>query len=866
MKSPFDDGKKHEEDLHDEVREHLEMAKRDRMERGESEEDAERAVRREFGNVELVKETARDQWRWRWLAELAVDARFGLRMLTKNPGFTLVAVLTLALGIGANTAIFSVVDSVLLRPLPFHEPQRLLWLNGNFTQSDQAAVSTPDFVDYRRENRTFEQLVAMGYMTNPSNLSTEKPEQVMEGFASANFFDGLGVHPKFGRDFVAADEQVRDPQVVILGYGLWRGNFGGNPDIVGKTVRLDGQDLTVVGVLPHDLPLLTDAQLWVPMPLQNPGMQVRVAHFLKVIGRMKAGTTPQQTQADTDAIALGLAREYPTTNQGWSLRQRPLQDVLIGPVRPALLVILAAVAVLLLIVCVNVANLLLARSLSRRKEFGMRAALGATRGRLIRQTLTESVMLSTLGAGLGVLLAIFGIGALRVFGPASLPRLNEVHINGGVLAFTAGLALTTGLFFGLIPALQVSQKNFASVQKEFGRGSTPGKHKRVSSILVVAEIAFSMALVVSAGLLLKSFWRLVHVDPGFRAEHVLTARLSLGGDQYKDDAHKAAFFEQLEQRVAELPGVQGFGATSELPLAGEHNDSPFYIEGRSYAASEFDDANFHQVTAGYLAAMRIPLLEGRMLDAHDKAGAAGAIVVNAAFAKKFFPNADALHKRVQAFGDPQKTREIVGIVGNTSDNALADSQGPEMYVPIAQFPGSTVEIVVRTSGNPESTGGALRRAVTAIDKDETLSNVRSMDEVLETSVAQPRFSSQLLGFFALVALFLSAIGLYGLLAYSVTQRTSEIGVRLALGASRGDICRMTIFHGLRLAGIGVALGLLGAFGATRFLQNMLYGISAADVPTFVSVALVLLVVSLLATYLPARRAMRVDPIVALRYE
>src|SRR5882762_1323880 len=612
---------------------------------------------------------------------LLQDLRYALRQLGKNPGFTQVAVLTLAIGIGANTAIYSVIEAVLLRQLPFGTPDRLVWLNGKFPQTDEAGVSPPDFRDYRTNNRAFDRLAAMGYAPGPANLTGDKPEQVLTTIASANFFDCLGVRPLLGRDFLPSDEQANLPQVAILGYGLWKRNFGGDRKIVGRTIRMDGASLTVVGVLPSDLPLLTEAQLWLPTPMLNPGMNVRLGHSLKAIGRLKPGVSLEQSQADLASIALGLAHQYPDTNEGWSLRQRPLRDVLMGPVRPALLLMWGAVGLLLLIACVNVANLLLARSISRRKEFALRAALGASRRRMIRQALTESMMLSLAGGALGVLAAIWGIRALHAFGPLHVPRLGESGMNPSVLAFTLGVSLLTGLVFGLVPALQVSGGEFTQGLRESTRTSAPTSHKRLSGALVIGEIAISLTLLVSAGLLLKSFWKLIHVAPGFQTDHVVTARLSLNQPEYGgygDPQKRAKFWQQFEEQVKALPGVEAVGATSELPLSGQHSDDPFHIPGRSYGPSEFDDAQFRQVTPGYLSAMRIPLLAGRWLDELDHADSAGVVVVNQAFVARFFAGGDVLGKRLQLMVDPQATREIVGVVGNVTHVALSEPGWPEM--------------------------------------------------------------------------------------------------------------------------------------------------------------------------------------------
>lgn len=800
------------------------------------------------------------------MRDLFQDLRYAVRQLRKSPGFTAVAVLTLALGVGANTAIFTVIESVVLRPLPFASPDRLVWLNGKFPQSDEAAVSPPDFLDYRKSNRTFEHLAAYGYRTNPSNLSSEKPEQVLTTFASSGAFQTLGIQPILGRDFIAADEQVTLPQVAILGYGIWQRDFAGDRNIIGRNIRLDGQNLTVVGVLPTDLPLLNEAQIWVAMPLLNPGMNMRLAHFMKAIGRLKPGVTMQQSQADLEAIAAQLARQYPDTNKGWSLRQRSLTEVLIGPVRPALLMIWAAAGFLLLIACANLANLFLTRSISRRKEYAVRAALGATRARMAQQALTESVALALLGGVLGVFAATWGVSLLHVLGPSSLPRWQEIHINAAVLIFAVGISFFTGALFGLFPALQISREGFNQALKESARTSAPAAHRKMRGALVVGEIAISLVLLVGAGLLIKSFWLLIHVNPGFQTEHVLTARLSLNGPAYKDDASKVRFWQDVTDRVSNLPGVEAAGAVSELPLSGEGGDNPFHIPGRTYGPSEFDDAFFRQIMPGYRKALGIPLIAGRWIDQRDNADSPGTVVVDQAFAQRFFPGENPIGKRLQLMGDPKPMREIVGVVGNVSHTSLSDPQRPEMYIAYAQYPPPTMNLVVRATANPATLGPALYQTVEAVDKDETLSAVMTLDDVVTASVSQPRFSSLLLTLFAGLALVLSIVGLYGLMAYSVTQRTNEIGIRMALGARPQDVLKMVISQGMRLASLGMLIGLACALAVGRVLASMLYQVKPTDGLTLTLASIGLACVALAANYIPARRAAKVDPMVALRYE
>jgi putative ABC transport system permease protein len=798
---------------------------------------------------------------------ISQDLRYAVRQLRKSPGFAAVVILTLALGIGANTSIFSVIETVVLRPLPFCDPDRLVWLNGKMPQTDDAGVSPADFLDYRDANRSFEQMAGISQvvMAGPSNLSGDKPEQVTTNLVSAGFFQTLAVPLLLGRDFQKSDEQVNTSQVAILGNGIWKRDFGADRNIVGHNIRLDGRSLTVVGVLSNDIPVIGQAQIWLPTPRLHFLMQLRGGHFLKVIGRLNRGVTLQQAQADLDAIAHQLAEKYPDTDQGWSLRQRSLREVLIGPVRPVLLVIWAAAGLLLLIACTNLANLFLTRSVGRQREFAVRTALGATRIRITRQALVETMMLVLAGGALGVIAASWGVSLLRVFGPPDLPRLQEIRVNPQAVAFAFGISLLTGAVFGVIPALRIPKSGFSGL-KESARTSARPAHRRIRNTLVVGEIAVSLMLLVGAGLLLRSFWLLIHVNPGFQTQHVLTAQLSLNGPAYDDPAHRVRFWQQLEERITNLPGIEAVGATSELPLTGQHSDGPFKIPGHSYGPSEFDDAYYRQVTPGYLAAMRIPLLGGRWLDQRDTAKSPGTLLVNQAFAKRFFPRQDVLGKHLELLGDSQPDREIVGIVGNISHRALSDPQQPEMYVPYAQYAPPTMNVVVRAAANPAPLETAIYGAVRALDKDEALSLFRSLDDIVESSVAQPRFSSLLLALFAGLALALAAVGLYGLVAYSVTQRTNEIGVRMALGAKQSDVLRMIVLEGMKLAISGLAIGIASSLAFGRFLASMLYAVKPADPLTFVLVSMGLVGVALVSNYIPARRAANVDPMVALHYE
>ena len=799
---------------------------------------------------------------------LIQDVRFALRSMAKKPGFTIVAVLTLALGIGANTAIFSVVNSVLLRPLPFPSQEQLIYANGKFALSDQAAVSPPDFVDYRAGAKSFRQFAAIGYLDQISNLSgREKPEQVHSQIVSWNFFDALAIPPALGRNFVAADEKEFEPQVAILGHGIWQRDFGGDPGVIGQSMDLDGKRVTIVGVLPVDLPSLSLAEVWQPLPMDNPGMNVRTAHFLATIARMKPGVGVEKARSELDAIAAQIAAQNPNTNEGWALRVMPLNQFVVGGTRTPLLLLLGAVTFLLLIACSNVANLALARATARRKEFAIRTALGAGRWRIARQMLTESLVLSSAGGVLGLFAAVWGVAALKVLAPVSLPRVNEIQVNLGVLAFTAGVSLFSGILFGLGPAIRFSRaaRGMQETLKESGRGSSRAGQNYLGSALVIGEVALSLALLLSGGLLIKSFWRLVHVNPGFLSEHVLTATLHMANSS-RTKVQKLAFYRALEDRLAALPGVEAAGSISELPLSGQYNDNSFRVADRVYPPNHLDNADFRKVTPGLLKALGLPLLSGRWLNHTDTEHSPGVAVVNEEFVHQIFDGKNPVGQRLLVRGDLVNSREIVGIVATVKHGALDEDPRAAMYIPLAQSPPPDMNIVVRAAGNPLTLAATIREAVSATDKDEAISAVRSMDDVIGASVAQPRFSAQLLGLFATLALVLAAIGLYGLIAYTVSQRTQEIGIRMALGAAPADIRRMVLARAMRLTMAGVASGVLIALALGRLLTGLLFGVTATDPMSYIVAASMLTIVAFAASYLPARRAMRVDPLVALRYE
>ena len=795
------------------------------------------------------------------------DLKFAIRTLTKSPVFTLVAILTLALGIGANTAIFSVVNAVLLRPLPFKNPSRLVWSWGICPLCDHGAVSPSDFLDYRAQNHSFESYGAKANGDSLFNLTgNDKPIQIKGSMVTAGFFDALGIQPRYGRLFNESDEKTTDPDVIILSHHLWQDRFGGDPQVIGKTISLDGKSRTVVGALASDIPVLTEADLWFPAPFLNPGMQTRHSHFLRPIGLLKTGVTISQAQSELDAIATRLAAQYPVTNNGWGVKLDPLQNVIVGDVRPAVMVLVGAVALVLLIACANIASLLFARNSARQREIAIRTALGAGRSRLLRQLLTESLVLALAGGVAGIFLANAGVELLKQLGPQSLPRLDEVNISSTVLAFTFVTAVFTGILFGLGPALKASRRDLTQSLKEGGAsGDSRSKH-RAHNALVVAEVALSVVVLIASGLLLNSFWRLMRVHPGFDPANVLATELSLVSPHYDDAQRRESFFHQLQDRLQSSPGVNSAGFISELPLSGEANDTFFTITEHPPAnPNDNDDADFRNIDGDYFATMRIPLLAGRVFDRQDSAESSKALIVNEPFVKKFFPNEDPIGKHLNMYeGKPEfVTREIVGVVGGNKHFALQESLRPEMFKP-GSF--TRMNIVVRSAGNPAALTAVVRQAIHAIDPDETTSTFRTMDDVISLSAAGDRFNTVLLGAFGGIALLLTAAGIFGVLSYLVAQRTREIGLRMALGAQPQDVLRVIVGHGLRLVLAGLCIGVAAGLVVTRWMSSVLFDVKPTDPLTFTAVAVVLTAVAFLATYIPARRAMRVDPMVALRYE
>jgi len=800
------------------------------------------------------------------------DVRFGLRMLIKSPGFTVVAMLSLALGIGANTAIFSLVDAVLLRPLPFREPDRLVmvWEDASRIGFPRNTPAPGNYSDWRAQNQVFEDLAALSW---PSfNLTSDgDPEKIDAQSVTANFFSLLGVKPSLGRAFLQEEDRPEANKVVLLSYGLWQRRFGGDPKLVGKDVLLDGQKFAVVGVMPAGFQFLgRDIGLWVPIALSQRALADRNSHYLTVVARLKAGVTLPQAQADIENITQRIARDYPREALNLRAFVLPLREQLTDRVSRALIVLLVAVGCVLLIACANIANLLLARAAARNKEIAVRTALGASRLRLVRQLLTESVLLAGLGGALGVLLANWSLAFLKKLVPEVMTPLTQVSINSQVLGYTLLLSLVAGVLFGLAPAWQAAKLDLNEALKQGGgRTGLGGSHRRLRGALVVLEVALALVLLIGAGLMIKTLIRLQGLDPGFRPDHVLTVRTAMPRQKYGELPKRAAFYQQVLERVQALPGVVAAGYTTSVPLVWRGGTNSFSIEGHAPAPGQ--DANHRQISPNYFRALGTPLRTGRYFDEHDGPESLPVAIVNETMARQFWPNEDALGKRFK-LGPPDSTRPwltIVGIVGDARQMGLDVPVKAEMYFPCQQidvFWASPSYLAIRTSGDPMSVVAAVRREVWAVDKDQPISNVRTMEEILGEEVSPRHLQMSLLAGFAALALLLASLGIYGVLSYVVTQRTPEIGLRMALGAQPRDVLRMVVGQGMLLAILGVVIGVAAAVALTRVMSSLLFGVSATDVSTFVSVSLVLMAVSLAASYLPARRAMKVDPMIALRYE
>jgi putative ABC transport system permease protein len=806
------------------------------------------------------------------------DVRFGARMLAKKPGLTFVAVLTLALGIGANTAIFSVVNAVLLRPLPYAQPDRLVFAFRMQPPILRGPISRPDFLEWQAQNQSFQTMAAYTYAT--FNLTgVDQAERLRGALVSEDFFTLFGLAALHGRFLLPSDNQAGSPRATVISYGLWQRRFGGDPKVVGQNIALNGDSYTVVGVAPMQFSFPARIDAWMPARLGE-SQQGRGSNYLLVIGRLKDGVTIEQAQAQFNQVAAALAAQYPANDTNLTVIVSPLLEEQVRFIRPILWIMLGAVAFVLLIACANVANLLLARAMARQKEIAIRTAMGASRWHIVRQLLTESMLLAIIGGGLGVLLAVWAIDLLVAFAPANIPRVGEVGVDRWVLGFTLLVSLGTGLLFGLAPAMQVSKSDLNETLKEGGRSAATGSPRQalLRRALVVFEMASSLVLLICAALLIVSISRLTKVDPGFDPKPLLTADVSFPrtpvspGDKPADAQNKQLlatvnFLTQVQQRVSQLPGVEAVGAINDLPITGRSSvNGDFNIVGQPpWEPGKAPVAEFRTVTNDYFRALGVPLIKGRVFNDSDKLDSTPVIVINETLAKRFFADTDPLGKQLTALtGAPS---QIVGVVGDARQWGLDAPPAEEIYYPYAQVAiSSETSLVVRSSGDPASLSAAVRSIVQEVSSDAPVLRLKTMNEVLDISTAQQRFTMGLMAVFAGVALLMAIIGLYGVMSYTVTQRTHEIGIRMALGAERRDVMRLIVGQGLTLAVIGVGTGLIAAFAFTRLLATLLFGVGAKDPLTFAVVAAIMLVVALGACFVPARRATKVDPMVALRYE
>jgi putative ABC transport system permease protein len=796
------------------------------------------------------------------------DLQYGVRMLWQRPAFTLVAASTLALGIGANTAIFSVVNGVLLRSLPYQEPDRLVTLWEANARSANIHVSNPNLVDWREQSHSFETF--SGYSGQWGGKTTiiggTEPERAYAVAVYRDFFKVLGVAPIIGHAFSGEEHNPGASRGVVVSYGFWQQNLGGETDLSNKKLTIEGESFNVIGVMPRGFNFPSETDLWLAKEQLGVDTSTRTSHNYVGLARLKPGVTREQAQAEMNSIALNLERQYPEDNGGMGVHVVSLEDQLVGSIRPALLVLLAAVGFVLLIACANVSNLLLARSIGRQKEIAIRTALGASPLRIIRQLLTESLLLSVLGGALGLLLAYWLIGPLVALSPTNIPRLSEIGIDGRTLLFTLGVSLLTSLIFGLLPALRFSRPDLQETLKQGGQTSS-SRSVLLRSALVVVEVSLTMVLLIGAGLLARSFWRLLHVNPGFDSENVLTMQISLPESEYKEDQQTIAFHRQLLERLQSVRGVEAAGIINNLPLGGVDINSYVWKEGDPEQKPS-SSTGFRVVSPDYFRAMNIPLLKGRMFTEQDNESSAPVGVISERAAEATWPGEDPIGKRLQSRNDnKEEWTTIIGVVGDVRHRGLDQRASADLYLPYSQRPfrATDVTVVMRTALDPNSIIPAVRQEVQSINKNLPV-EFEPMAQVFGRSVAPRRYSMLLLGAFAALALLLSLMGIYGVLSYIVTQNTKEIGIRMALGAQPVDVLKLIVGQGMVLTLFGVGLGVLGAFALTRLMSSLLYGVTATDPFTFVVVSALLMAVAILACYVPGRRATRVDPMIALRYE
>jgi predicted permease len=855
-------------ELSEELLFHIERQVSENIAAGMAPEDARSAAFRELHGIEQIKEECRDMRRTRWLETILQDARFGVRTFRRRPGFTLCVLSILAFGAGSSTAIFSVVNGVLLTALPYRAPQNLVRIFGTWEHGSREGISPPDFLDYRQRNSSFESIAAASVSTPLLNLKAlGDPEQIRSRNVTAGFFSTLGIQPLFGREFRREDEAWKGPAVAILSYGLWQRQYGGNPSVVGGALTINGVSFTIAGILPSFFNFLGPSDIFTPVQ-HNPAPGMRSVRNLIMVGRLKPGFDLRRAQSELDAIALGLREQYPQFDHAWSATAAPLTEEVVKDVKPGLVMLVGAMGLFILLVSVSIASLMLSYATSRRAEISVRIALGASRPRVMRQLFTESLTLALAGGTIGCVLGYWGLQLIKRFGPVNIPRLAEAAIDLRVLAFTLAVSVIVGLAFGLEPALRAGRSGLAENLKAGGRTLT--KRMGLRDVLVVAEVAISVVLLIGAGLLIRSLFRLENVDPGFQTANVLTTRIALPGSKYSDGtgAKMTAFWRDAVKRIEAIPGVDCAALTSELPLSGLNNPTPRMAttsEGKSHLLY------LRSVSPNYPNVMRIPMRAGRFLSQDDRNAGPRVVVINEQFRKDLFGDRDPIGQRLTFdFHERQETGNyqavIVGVVGDIRHTSLASPPFREAYIPLDQSPLSSYDLVVRTKVNPKAIAGGVRQSIWSLDRDESLGSMRTVEEVVDLGLMQPRFRGYVLGGFAAMAVILSAAGLYGLLSFLVSLHTREIGIRMALGAPPRDILGQVLGKGVGLTMVGLCIGVPLAFGVARFLSTLVYGIGFADPLTFVVGATLLLVVAFVASYLPARRAMNLNPVDVLRSE
>ncbi len=865
--------------MNEEIEEHIALQTDENLRAGMPAGQARREALLKFGAAESIKEEYRDERGLPFIDNLLQDLRYGLRVLRKSPGFTAIAILTLALGIGANTAIFSFVYGVLLAPLPYHDASQLVVLNETTPRVGTVSVSYPNFIDWRAQNHSFSEMVSVQQMNfNLSGATVSRPENIQGDAVPSGFLSMLGVHPFLGRDFLPAEDKPGTQRVLLLGYQLWQSHFGSDPNVVGRSIALDGNEFAIVGVLPADYRSLDKIDVMLPIGVwltNNTDVTDRGGRGdTTVVARLAPGTSFAQARAEMEGIAANLAKQYPEDNDQFGVQLRPIRDAFVGDLRTEILVLFAAVVFVLLIASANVANLFLVRGAARTKEIALRMAFGASRGRIIRQLLTESFVLAALGGVLGLILAMAGIRLIGRMIPEDALMGATVALNGAVLLFTAGVVVLAALIFGMAPAIHWARHDVQADLKEGGRTASVGaSQNRLRGILAVAEISLALVLLAGAGLMVKSLYRLINVNPGFQPDRVLTMEMYLSSERYEKKPAVLNFWKQALDGVRALPGVESAALGNHIPLTDAHGRTDITIEGMALPKpGSFPHPDVHAVSPDYLRTLGVVLERGRDFTDADNETAPEVALVNEKLARQYWPNEDPVGKRFM-IGRPDlasktltKWVTVVGVVGDTKMYGLANPSRYEFYLPLLQTAPNDMSLLVKSRIDPTALTSAVRGVVAGIDKDQPIFAIATMNKIVSDGVSAPRLTLVLLGLFSGLALILAAIGIYGVISYSVAQRTHEIGVRMTLGAQRSDILRMVVGQGGKIALVGIVIGVVAAFALTRLMSGLLFSVSAGDPTTFAAVAALLALVAILACYIPARRAIRVDPMVALRYE